>query len=149
MTTYRELALSLTADQQKLKLDMQDFSKSVLRPAALALDRLPDPQQVIDPRSPLWTAFKAAYAQGYHTVLIPKACGGMGLTGLDAHLAFEELGWGSAEFAAALAVAGFPFAMAAATGKSDVIQELVIAIRGGEGRAPSRMLGHYRTGSWV
>ena len=49
MTTYRELDLSLTADQQKLKLDMQDFSKSVLRPAALALDRLPDPQQVIDP----------------------------------------------------------------------------------------------------
>ncbi|MGH7257190.1 MAG: acyl-CoA dehydrogenase family protein [Nitrospiraceae bacterium] len=125
MTTYRELDLRLTAEQQKLKQDMHDFSKSVLMPAALSLDRLPDPQQVIDQNSPLWTTFKVAYARGIHTALIPKACGGMGLIGLDAHLVFEELGWGSAEFAAALAVSGFPFAMAAATAKSDLIEELV------------------------
>ena len=139
----------MTADQQKLKQDVHEFSKSVLKPAALALDRLPDPQQVIDHQSPLWTVFQTAYAQGYHTALIPKACGGMGLTGLDAHLAFEELGWGSAEFAAALAVAGFPFAMIAATGKSDLIQELVIPFVAEKEPPTNRMLGHHRTGSRV
>ena len=148
MTTYRELDLSLTAEQRKLKQDVHEFSKSVLKPAALALDRLPDPQQVIDHQSSLWTVFQTAYAQGFHTALIPKAYGGMDLTGLDAHLAFEELGWGSAEFAAALAMAGTPFAMIAATGKSDLIQELVIPFvaertpdKSDAGPSPNRITG--------
>ena len=125
MTTYRELDVRLTPEQQALKQHVHEFAKSVLRPSAAALDRMPDPQQVVDPNSPLWAVFKASYAQGFHTALVPKQCGGMGLTGLNLHLALEELGWGSADFAAALAVAGFPFAMVAATGKSDLIEEWV------------------------
>jgi alkylation response protein AidB-like acyl-CoA dehydrogenase len=38
----------------------------------------------------------------------------------------EELGWGSAEFAASLAMAGFPFASVAATGRQDLIDEFVV-----------------------
>lgn len=125
MITYRELDGRLTPEQQALKQQVHEFAKSVLRPTAAALDRLPDPQQVIDRSSPFWTAFKAAYGQGIHTALIPAAHGGMGLSGLSLHLALEELGWGSADFAAALAVAGFPFAMIAATGNHDLIEEWV------------------------
>ncbi|MGQ0812110.1 MAG: acyl-CoA dehydrogenase family protein [Nitrospiraceae bacterium] len=125
MTTYRELDVTLTPEQQALKKHVHEFAKSVLRPTAVALDRLPDPQQVIDQDSPLWAALKAGYAQGVHTALIPKPCGGMGLGGLSLHLALEELGWGSADFAASLAISGFPFAMVAATGKDDLIEEWV------------------------
>ncbi|MEK6634649.1 MAG: acyl-CoA dehydrogenase family protein, partial [Nitrospirota bacterium] len=125
MTPYRELDDRLTPEQQALKQQVHEFAKSVLRPTAAALDRLPDPQQVADRGSALWTALRAAYSHGIHTALIPTEHGGMGLSGLSLHLALEELGWGSAEFAAALAVAGFPFAMIAATGNQALIEEWV------------------------
>ena len=125
MTTYRELDGRLTPEQQALKQQVHEFAKSVLRPTAAALDRLPDPQQVVDRDSPLWTALRAAYGHGIHTALIPTAHGGMGLSGVSLHLALEELGWGSADFAASLAVAGFPFAMIATTGNQTLIDEWV------------------------
>ena len=125
MTPYRELDGRLTPEQQALKQQVHEFAKSVLRPTAATLDRLPDPQQVADRGSALWTALRAAYSRGIHTALIPTEHGGMGLSGLSLHLALEELGWGSAEFAAALAVAGFPFAMIAATRNRTLIEEWV------------------------
>src|SRR5436190_24395978 len=115
MTTYCELDGRLTPEQHGLKQQVHEFARLVLRPTAAALDRLPDPQQVVDRQSALWTTLKAAYSRGIHTALIPTEHGGLGLSGLSLHLALEELGWGSAEFAASLAVAGFPFAMIAAT----------------------------------
>jgi len=126
MSPYKELNLNLTSNQQALKDGVHRIAKEVLRPTAVTLDRMSDPQEVIAPGSPMWTALKAAYAQGFHSALIPTECGGLGLQGLSLHIALEELGWGSAEFAASIAVAGFPFASVAATGKMDLIQELVM-----------------------
>lgn len=125
MTTYRELDGRLTPEQHALKQQVHEFANTVLRPIAASLDRLPDPQQVVDRSSALWTALRAAYGQGIHTALIPTEYGGMGLSGVSLHLALEELGWGSADFAASLAVAGFPFAMIAATGNQVLIDEWV------------------------
>lgn len=93
MATYRELDGRLTPEQQALKQQVHEFAKSVLRPTAAALDRLSDPQQVVDRSSALWTALRAAYSQGIHTALIPTVHGGMGLSGVSLHLALEELGW--------------------------------------------------------
>lgn len=120
-----DLELNLSAEQQALKAGVHQFAATVLRPAAQALDRLPDPQQVIAPGSALWDVFRVAYGQGFHTALIPRECGGMGLQGLSLHIAIEELGWGSADFALGLAVAGFPFALVARTGNPDLIAELI------------------------
>lgn len=125
MHPYIELDLNLTSEQKTLKERVHHFAKEVLRPAAASLDRMADPQEVIAPSSPLWMVFRAAYAGGFHTALVPTECGGLGLKGLGLHIALEELGWGSAEFAAGLAVSGFPFAMVAATGRKDLIDELV------------------------
>jgi len=125
MTPYTDLCLTLTPEQEALKQGVHQFARDVLRPAAMRLDRVPDPQQVIDSGSLLWTTLKAAYAQGFHTALVPRAYGGLGLQGLDLHLALEELGWGSADFAASIAVAGFPFSSVAATGNAALIDELV------------------------
>ena len=125
MTPYTDLCLTLTPEQEALKQGVHQFARHVLRPAAMALDRVPDPQQVIDSNSLRWTTLKSAYAQGFHTALVPRACGGLGLQGLDLHLALEELGWGSADFAASIAVAGFPFSSVAATGNAALIDELV------------------------
>ena len=106
---YTDLCITLTPQQQALKDGVHQFARAVLRPAAMTLDRMADPQQVIALGSPLWTTLKAAYAQCFHTALVPRECGGLGLKGLDLHIALEELGWGSADFAASIAVAGFPF----------------------------------------
>jgi len=122
---YTDLCTTLTPQQQALKDGVHQFARAVLRPAAMTLDRMADPQQVIALGSPLWTTLKAAYAQGFHTALVPRECGGLGLKGLDLHIALEELGWGSADFAASIAVAGFPFSSVAMTGNAALIEEFV------------------------
>jgi alkylation response protein AidB-like acyl-CoA dehydrogenase len=125
MRPYLELDPHITPQQEALKQGVHEFARAVLRPAAIALDKLVTPAQVIAPGSPLWTAMRAAYAQGFHTALIPTALGGLGLTGSSLHIALEELGWGSAEFAANFAVTGFPFAAVAGTGDAALIEEFV------------------------
>jgi alkylation response protein AidB-like acyl-CoA dehydrogenase len=57
--------------------------------------------------------------------MIPAELGGLGLGGLEQHILLEELGWGSADLAIAIGVAGFPFAIAAQTGNPDLAAELV------------------------
>lgn len=125
MLPYTELCLTLTPDQQALKEGVHQFAQDVLRPAATVLDRMATPQETIAEGSPLWTTLKAAYSKGFHTALVPRDCGGLGLKGLDLHIALEELGWGSADFAAAIAVSGFPFSSVALTGDPELIDELV------------------------
>ena len=125
MSLYRDTNLSLTTEQKQLKEAVHAFAAGVLRPAASRLDRLRGPVEVMDRQSELWTTFAAAYQQGFHTALIPREAGGLGLSGLSLHIALEELGWGSADFAVGLAVAGFPFAGVAATGDRGLIEELV------------------------
>lgn len=125
MSIYREADLTLTPEHEQLKATVHAFARDVLRPAAIRLDRLCDPAAVIAPDSELWSTLRAAYQAGFHTALIPREAGGMGLSGLALHIALEELGWGSADFAAALAVAGFPYASVAGTGDAALIDELV------------------------
>lgn len=125
MSTYLEVDRTLTPVHRQLKDDVHAFARDVLRPAAAELDRLATPAQVIDRASVLWTTLRTAYGLGFHTALVPRECGGMGLSGLALHIALEELGWGSADFAASLAVTGFPFASVAGTGNRELIDELV------------------------
>lgn len=125
MATYHDVDSRITPAQQQLKAAVHGFAKTVLRPAAASLDALHDPAQVIDRQSLLWSTLGAAYQQGFHTALIPTEFGGMGLAGLDLHIALEELGWGSADFAISLAVTGFPFATAAASGQPALIDAFV------------------------
>lgn len=125
MTPYLELDRNLPVPLQTLKKSVNEFARQVLRPADVVLDRLADPEQAIAPRSPLWDVMRAAYAQRFHTALIPSTCGGLGLQGVALQIALEELGWGSAGLGLAIAVAGFPFSLVAATGNRGLIDELV------------------------
>lgn len=125
MGTYLDLNVNLSEEQKVLREGVHKFAASVLRPASRALDRLADPAQVIASDSPLWDVLRRAYALGYHTLGIPQALGGLGLSGLDEHLVLEEMGWGSADFAIALAAGGFPYQMVAATGNQELIEEFV------------------------
>ncbi len=125
MDAYMEIDRNLPADLCALRENVHRFAKEVLRPAATELDRLPDPQDVIAPGSALWTFMRRAYALGYHTASFPEAIGGLGLHGLGMQIFLEELGWGSADLAISLGVAGAPFGALAVTGNPELIDTFV------------------------
>ena len=125
METYLELDVDFPQEIAELKDAVHRFAKNVLRPAAIALDRLAEPQQVIEPDSILWKFYRSAYQLGYHAAMIPTEFGGLGLHGLGMHVFLEELGWGSAGLAISLGVAGFPFEALAATGNRELIDRYV------------------------
>jgi alkylation response protein AidB-like acyl-CoA dehydrogenase len=104
---YTELNLTLTDAQIAMREETHRFSRDVLRPASIELDKLESPEAVI--QSPVFKqAMKKGYELGYHTIFIPDSWGGLGLDPLEVHIVLEELGWGSADFAIGLGVSCFP-----------------------------------------
>jgi alkylation response protein AidB-like acyl-CoA dehydrogenase len=111
-----------TSDHNELT---RRLAKEVVRPAALALDGMSDPQQVIAADSPLWDAFKAAHSHRLHTALIPQGVGGLGLRGLELHAVLEDFGWGGVDIAISLMVSWLTFSSIAATRNQSLIDEWV------------------------
>jgi alkylation response protein AidB-like acyl-CoA dehydrogenase len=122
---YRELNTQLTSEEEAIKSTIHTFAKEVLRPASLALDAFPDPEQVIAPDSVFWDVFRRYYGAGYHLAGLPEHLGGTKLSPLARHIMVEELAWGSADFAVGLGVTSFPFAFAAMSGNGEIIAEIV------------------------
>jgi alkylation response protein AidB-like acyl-CoA dehydrogenase len=122
---YLDLDLQLTEEQRAFRESVHRFAADVLRPRAAALDRCADAADVIAAGSPLWDVLRQAYRLGYHKVMVPVEAGGLGCSGFEQHLFLEELGWGSADFAIAIGVAGFPFSTAARAGSPELQDELV------------------------
>lgn len=125
MATYRELSVDLSEEHESLKRSIHQFAKEVLRPAAIDLDRMSDPQDMIATDSSLRKVFTTAYRLGYHTVGMPAEFGGLGLRGLGLHIFLEEMGWGSVDLAFGISVAGFPFTLAALSGNQRLIDQYV------------------------
>jgi alkylation response protein AidB-like acyl-CoA dehydrogenase len=109
----RELSIDLTDEQKAIRDATHKFSAEVLRPAAIELDKLNDPQDVADKGSMLWDAFRKAYQLGYNKTRLPKALGGLELDALSVSLVSEQMGWGAADFAIGIGVSSFPFRFAA------------------------------------
>jgi alkylation response protein AidB-like acyl-CoA dehydrogenase len=124
MSTYLELNKDLTPAQTALKAETHKFADEVLRPASLELDKLA-PEDVIKKGSVMWDVFRAAYAAGYHTQSLPESLGGADLKPLERHIVAEEMGWGSADFAVGLGVAGFPYTFAAGVAALTANQKLM------------------------
>ncbi len=124
---YREFGVQLGPEQAALRDAAHGFAAKVLRPTAAALDRLSDPADAIAGRSPLWKALREAYRLGYHKAILPAELGGLGFGGLEHHVLFEELGWGSADLAISIAMAAFPFIAVARTGNARLIDDFVRA----------------------
>jgi alkylation response protein AidB-like acyl-CoA dehydrogenase len=123
--SYRELTVDSPEELEPVKESAHRFAKEVIRPAALALDRLTDPRDVIALDSPLRKVFKQAYELRYNVAGLPAEIGGMGLRGLGMHMLIEELSWGAVDIALSLLCASFPFSAAAASGNPDLYQKFV------------------------
>ncbi len=121
---YTDLNIELTKEQEMIKEETHRFSKEVLRPVSLSLDKLSSPSQVIESED-FWRAMKQAYELGYHTVFIPDTWGGLGLDPLEVHIVLEELGWGSVDFAVSLGVSCFPAFFASLLPNERMVEEII------------------------
>lgn len=117
-----DLDMELSEEEQKVRDTVHRFAAEVMRPAGMALDRLPDPEDVIAPKSMLWDVFKKYRALGLEAYTAP---GGELAPGQRARLRYiisEELGWGDAGLGISFGVAGFPRMMAEMSGKPELIE---------------------------
>ncbi len=121
---FLDIDLQLTDREREIRAAAHRFAGEVLRPASVALDKL-TPDQVIARDSLYWDVFRQAYRMGVHSQMLPVELGGQGLTPRERYLVAEEMGWGSADFAIGLGVAGFPFAFAAMSGNQELIDRYV------------------------
>jgi len=103
---YRELDLDLPEFHLNLKDELHKFAVEVVRPAALALDKLP-PQKVIEKGSLFWQTMARMYENGYHTIYVSDEYGGMGLDALGIHIFWEEIAYGGVGFAVSLGCSCF------------------------------------------
>ncbi|MBF7081814.1 acyl-CoA/acyl-ACP dehydrogenase [Desulfallas sp. Bu1-1] len=122
---YLELDMNLTDEQIALKKAVHKFAKEVIRPAAIQLDALADPGDVLKKESIYWDVMGQMKKLGYHTVFIPEHFGGMGLSPLELHIFWEEIAWGSAGFAVSLGVDTFPSFFASLIGEDALIKNIV------------------------
>ena len=106
---FEELSIELTDEQKSLCDATKKFCAEVWRPAAIELDKLSDPQDVIAPSSILWDVLRKSYRLGYHAMTIPKEFGGMRPDGLTSALTLEHMGWAAADLAVSLTASCVPF----------------------------------------
>ena len=73
----------------------------------------------------MWNVFRRAYEDGYHIRNFPEVLGGSHMGPLESHIVNEEMGWGSAGLAIALAVTSFPFSFASSRRDPQIVEEIV------------------------
>lgn len=122
---YDARETGLPTNVRQMRRDVRDFAREVFRPSGRSLDRMADPAAMIERGSPLWSALASAYERGSHAAGIAKQYGGLGCSGLELAVLYEELGWGSADLALSLVAAGVPFMAVAATGDVSLIETFV------------------------
>lgn len=121
---YLELNLNLTREDIMLRKAAREFAKEVMRPVAEQMDKM-TAEQAVAKDSPFWDFKKKAYELELHTILIPEAYGGQGLSPFQLALVLEELAWGSAGLTVDLVVASFPAYLASMVPDDDIIEEII------------------------
>ena len=117
--------VSLTPDQESFRAEIHAFAKNVVRPAAIAVDKIADPVEAIAPTSPIWEPLRQAFTLGYHKIGFPEALGGIELDPVQNLLFSEELAWGSVDMGFTVASAGFALQFAAAFGSDEILNRYV------------------------
>ncbi len=125
MIEYTDLNIELTKEQISIKEETHRFAREVLRPASLELDKIHEPDDVIE-SDLFWDAMKKGYELGYHTIFLPDSWGGLGTDPLETHMILEELAWGSVDFAIGLGVSCFPAFFSSMVPNETLIDEIIV-----------------------
>ncbi len=120
-----ELDSNLTDEGKAVLSEAKRFFREVWRPAAVKLDKLPRPEDVIAEDSIFWDVLRQTYQLGYNKMGFPVEMGGSGLRDpLASVMIAEEMGYASADLAICLGVCSMPFSMAMASPHPD-LKEMV------------------------
>jgi alkylation response protein AidB-like acyl-CoA dehydrogenase len=122
--TLPDIEVAFTDEERAIRDTARRFAEETLRPVGAALDRLPDPAQVIARDSPLWGVFDRYRELGLAVLDDVGVDGEVSLL-QRARLRFlvcEELGWGDAGLAISLGVAGFHRFFAQLTGRPALLE---------------------------
>ena len=105
-----DIETNLTDEQKALRTEARRFFMDVFRPAAIELDKLADPADVIAEDSIFWDVLRKAKELGYHKRSYPEAVGGLGHSdALAGAMIAEEMGYAAADLAIAIGAGGFPY----------------------------------------
>ena len=117
-----DIEISLTDQEREIRDTVRKFAAEVMRPAGAALDKLANPDQVIERGSLLWGVFEKHQALGLDALDEDDS----GLSMLDrARLRCrmsEEMGWGDSGLAISLAVANFHKMFARLSGRPEMVE---------------------------
>lgn len=105
----RELNIDLTKEHVALWTETKKFFGEVWRPAAIELDKLADPRDVIAEKSILWDVYRKSCELGYHTMFFPEEIGGMEMDALSMSLVSELQGWAAPDIAVGFGVNMTPY----------------------------------------
>jgi len=108
----RDLNIDLTREHVAFWNESRKFFSEVWRPAAVELDRLANPEDVIAEGSLLWDVLSKTYELGYHTVMFPEEIGGTGADPLTYALMAELMGWAASDLAISFMCCRIPFTWA-------------------------------------
>jgi len=123
---YLELDPNIS-DEVKAVMDMvRKFTKEVMRPVGIQLDKISDPADVIARNSPYWDFLKTYRELGLHKRGIRKELGGLAgdMDPKAGPLIAEEMGYADSGLNISMGVAGMPMAFAAMSTDSE-LQQLV------------------------
>ncbi|RIL05054.1 MAG: acyl-CoA dehydrogenase [Proteobacteria bacterium] len=98
------------------------FAEEVMRPAGAALDRMPDPDDVIARDSVLWRVFDRFRELGFDALDAGESDLSPAQLARLRFLVNEELGWGDAGLAIGLGVAGFHRFFARLSGRPELVE---------------------------
>ncbi|MFN8544245.1 MAG: acyl-CoA dehydrogenase family protein [Candidatus Binatia bacterium] len=113
---------TLSEDERAVRDTARRFATDVMRPVGAALDRLPDPDQVIAKGSPLWGVFDQYRRLDLDVLDSMEGDLSMLQRARMRFLVSEQLGWGDAGLAISLGVSTFPRYFAQMSGRPALME---------------------------
>jgi alkylation response protein AidB-like acyl-CoA dehydrogenase len=123
--SFLDLDINLTDEDIAIKEAAHKFAAEVMRPVAKELDEM-TPEEVIAPKSPLWTFMKKGYELGYHSFFIPDTYGGMGISAKQQLIVSEELSWGSSGLTVGIGVCCFHVFLGCMVPEEDIVDRFIV-----------------------
>ena len=117
-----DLETTLTEQERAMRDTAHRLAEEVMRPAGVALDRLPEPADVIKPDSVLWNVFNRYWELDLSVLDVGTSELSMLENARMRFLITEELGWGDSGLAISLGLNGFHRLFAQMSGRPEIIE---------------------------
>jgi alkylation response protein AidB-like acyl-CoA dehydrogenase len=117
--TFLDIDISLTDEDRAVRETCHKFAVEVLRPAGRALDRLPDPADVIAPKSVLWDVVRKYRELGIDRIGSDPNMDPVAKARLMS-VVIEELCWGDVGLAITLGISMMHYAWVEMTGNQEL-----------------------------